>query len=107
MMQTDRHINLEILLADKLIDWYADSGESETERLKNACKLMTNFLSNRPSSEIISASSAGGAALQFRYALDDPAAWERVEKEVNEMTSEDLDSYQFLDLVHYLCLCYS
>ena len=107
MTRVRDHLDLELFLAHKLSEWYEDPNESEAEQLRQACKLMTNFLSNRPSSEIISANSAMGAATQFKYALDDPGAWQQVENELNGMSSKDLEDYQFPDLVHYLCLSYS
>ena len=96
--------DLDSFLADKLLDWYEDPSVSEAEQLREACKLMTAFVSNRPSSEIISASSPADAVMQFKFALDDSRAWDRVEMELKEMSQADLDDYQFPDLVHYLTL---
>ncbi|TWT19424.1 hypothetical protein FQY83_13850 [Luteimonas marina] len=104
MAEIRNHIDLDSFLADKLVEWFADPDESEAEQLRKACKLMTNFISNRPSSEIISASSPSGAVAQFKYALDDSVAWSKVESELNDMPQSDLDGYQFPDLVHYLTL---
>ena len=97
-------IDLDSFLADKLRDWYADTSVSEAEQLREACKLMTAFISNRPSSEIISSKSPSDAVVQFKFALDDSAAWDKVEMELKGMSQADLDAYQFPDLVHYLTL---
>ena len=107
MIQSRKYVSLSELLAAKLSDWYTDSDELEEDQLRKACNLMTSLLSARPSGEIISANSASGAVSQFRYALDDEIAWAQVEKELNEMTLKDLEDYQFPDLIHYICLCYS
>jgi len=104
MAEIRDHITLDRFLADKLIEWCADPEESEAEQLRKACKLMTNSISNRPSGETISASSPSGAVAQFKYALDDSVAWDKVEIELNGMSHSDLDGYQFPDLVHYLTL---
>lgn len=78
---TALQIDLASLLAEKLIDWYADPEDSEALQLRKACKLMTDFISNRPSSEIICANTASDAVIQFKYALESPSEWESVERE--------------------------
>lgn len=99
-----KRIDLDGLLAEKLIDWYADPVESHASQLRKACQLMTDFISNRLSSEIICASTPSGAVIQFKYALDDPSAWESVQKELSAMSPDDLENYHFPDLIHHLTL---
>ena len=104
MTDKPNSIDLDSFLADKLADWYADTSVSEAEQLREACKLMSAYISTRPSSEIISARSPIDAVVQFKFALDDSAAWDKVEKELRGMSQADLDAYQFPDLIHYLTL---
>ncbi len=104
MAEIRNHIDLDRFLAGKLVEWFTDPDESEAEQLRKACKLMTNFISNRPSFAIISSSSPSGAVAQFKYALDDSVTWSKLESELNEMSQSDLDGQQFPNLVHYLTL---
>lgn len=99
-----KRIDLDSFLAEKLVDWYADPHEPDAVQLRKACELMTGFVANRPCGEVIAAGSPGGAVSRFKYALDDPSAWEKVERELNEMSQAELDEQGFPVLVHYLTL---
>jgi hypothetical protein len=104
MPSIHKYLDLKDLLASKLLEWYDDPAESESDQIRNACKYLTSALAGTSMypCEIIDGRSAGDAISQLMCAMDSPASWAQSEAELAEMSESEIEDFQFPDLIYYV-----